>query len=113
VPGSRPLIELEGLPGANKKDKGRAKAISDAQREKEAVTKLIEQLEHEHSLIGMTDQEREVANALRRAGAAATDEQRAKIEQLVEATYAEREAIKANQEAMKELQAIGKDVLQG
>lgn len=92
---------------------GRAGAISEAQREREAVTKLIEQLEYEQSLIGMTDQQREVANALRRAGAAATDEQRLKIEQLVEATYAEREALKANQEAMKELQSIGKEVLGG
>lgn len=113
VPGSRPLIELEGLPGADKADKSRAKAISDAEREREAVVKLIEQLEHEQSLIGLTAQEREVANALRRAGSAATDEQRLKIEQLVEATYAEREALKANQEAMKELQAIGKEVLSG
>lgn len=92
---------------------GRAGAISEAQREREAVTKLIEQLEYEQSLIGMTDQQREVANALRRAGAAATDEQRLKIEQLVEATYAEREALKANQEAMKELQSVGKEVLGG
>jgi Prophage tail length tape measure protein. len=112
VPRSRPLIELEGLPKA-RGGGGRSKAISEAQREREAVAKLIEQLEFEHSLIGMTDQEREVANALRRAGAAATDEQRAKIEQLVEATYAEREALKANQEAMRELQAIGKEVLGG
>lgn len=92
---------------------GRAGAISEAQREREAVTKLIEQLEYEQSLIGMTDQQREVANALRRAGAAATDEQRLKIEQLVEATYAEREALKANQEAMLELQSVGKEVLGG
>ncbi len=91
----------------------RNKAANEAQREREAVTKLIEQLEYEQSLIGMTDQQREVANALRRAGAAATDEQRLKIEQLVEATYAEREALKANQEAMKELQSIGKEVLGG
>lgn len=92
---------------------GRAGAISEAQREREAVTKLIEQLEYEQSLIGMTDQQREVANALRRAGAAATDEQRLKIEQLVESTYAEREALKANQEAMLELQSVGKEVLGG
>lgn len=92
---------------------GRSSAISDAEREKKAVADLITQLEFEQSLIGATAQEREVANALRRAGSAATDEQRAKIEQLVEATYAEREALKANQEAMQELQSVAKDVLGG
>lgn len=110
VPDSRPVIELSApRPGGG----GRSSAISEAERERKAVADLIEQLEFEQSLIGMTDQERQVANALRRAGAAATDEQRARIEQLVNATYAERDAIKASQEAMKELQAVGKDVLQG
>jgi hypothetical protein len=113
TPRSRPLKEMEGLPSGRKGGGGRSAAISDAEREKKAVADLIEQLEFEQSLIGMTDQEREVANTLRRAGAAATDEQRAKIEQLVEATYTEREALKANQDAMKELQAVGKDVLGG
>ncbi|KPF47065.1 phage tail length tape measure family protein [Rhizobium sp. AAP43] len=111
TPDSRPLIELTGLPKAG--GGGRSKAASEAERERKAVAELIEQLQFEQTLIGMSDQERQVANALRRAGAAATDEQRAKIEQLVEATYAERDALKASQEAMKELQAIGKDVLQG
>jgi hypothetical protein len=109
----RPLIELEGLSARSPSGGGRSSAVSEAQREREVVTKLIEQLEFEQSLISMSDADREVANTLRRAGAAATDEQRVKIEQLVEATYAEREAIDANQEAMKELQAVGKEVLQG
>lgn len=112
TPESRPLIELTGLP-QTRGGGGRSKAISDAEREKKAVADLIEQLEFEQSIIGATDVEREVANALRRAGAAATDEQRAKIEQLVEATYAEREALKANKEAMQELQNVAKDVLGG
>ncbi len=112
TPESRPLIELTGLP-KTRGGGGRSKAISDAEREKKAVADLIEQLEFEQSILGATDVEREVANALRRAGAAATDEQRAKIEQLVEATYAEREALKANKEAMQELQNVAKDVLGG
>lgn len=113
TPESRPLIELTGLPKTRGGGGGRSKAISDAEREKKAVADLIEQLEFEQSILGRTDVEREVANALRRAGAAATDEQRAKIEQLVEATYAEREALKANKEAMQELQNVAKDVLGG
>ncbi|THV13728.1 phage tail length tape measure family protein [Rhizobium rhizophilum] len=112
TPESRPLIELTGLPKA-RGGGGRSKAISDAEREKKAVADLIEQLEFEQSILGATDVEREVANALRRAGSAATDEQRAKIEQLVEATYAERDALKANKDAMQELQGVAKDVLGG
>src|SRR5690606_3912801 len=64
---------------------GRSKAASEAEREAAAVRDLIADLEHERSLIGMTDVEREKANALRQAGAAATDEQRAKIGSLIEA----------------------------
>jgi hypothetical protein len=113
----RPLIELEGLPGdkkaASRASSEREKAAKETEREKKAVVDLIEQLEFEQSLIGMTSAERAEANALRRAGSAATDEQRAKISQLVEATYAEREAIKANEEAMRELQDVSRDVLQG
>lgn len=117
TPDRRPLIEIEGLPGdrraSSKAASEREKAIRDAEREKKAVVDLIEQLEFEQSLLGMTAEERAEANALRRAGAAATDEQRAKISQLVEATYAEREAIKANEEAMRQLQEVSRDVLEG
>jgi hypothetical protein len=99
----------EGRRGSGARDK----AAKDAEREKQAVADLIDQLEFEQSLIGMTSAERAEANALRRVGAAATDEQRAKITQLVDATYAEREAIKNNEEAMRSLQDASRDVLQG
>ncbi|EJL57970.1 Prophage tail length tape measure protein [Rhizobium sp. CF122] len=114
-PESRPLIELEGLPGSNRSSgrKTRDEAAEKAKREKEAVVELIEQLEFEQSLIGKTSAERAEANALRRAGAAATDEQKAKISELVEASFAERDAIEANKEAMRELQDISRDVLEG
>lgn len=115
VPERRPLIELDGLPGENRRSRGsgRSAAIREAEREKKAVVDLIAQLEFEQSLIGATNVEREKANALRRAGAAATPEQKAQIESLVETMYAERDAIKASQEAMEELADVGRDVLQG
>lgn len=91
----------------------RSAAASEADREREAVIKLIEALQFEQSLIGATDVEREKANALRRAGAAATDEQRAQIEQIVEATYMQRDALEQSAEAMDRLQDISKDVLGG
>lgn len=112
VPGGRPLIEL-GTDDGSRSAKSRSKAISEAERERKAVADLIEQLEFEQSTIGMTDAERAEANALRRAGAAATEEQKARISELVEATYAERDAIKANKDAMDELNATARDVLEG
>lgn len=116
VPDRRPTIELgtdDGSRAASQAAKTRAKAISDAERERKAVAALIEQLEFEQSLIGMTSAERAQANALRQAGSAATDEQRAKIAQLVEATYAERDAIRASEEAMQDLKDVSRDVLEG
>jgi len=116
TPDRRPTIELgtdDGSRAAKKGASEREKAAREAERERKAVADLIEQLEFEQSILGMTDAERAEANALRRAGAAATDEQKARISELVEATYAERDAIKASKEAMEELRSIGRDVLEG
>jgi len=116
TPDRRPTIELGTDDGSRTAKKGaseREKAAREAERERKAVADLIEQLEFERSTLGMTDAERAEANALRRAGAAATEEQKARISELVEATYAEREAIKASKEAMEELRSIGRDVLEG
>lgn len=112
TPERRPLIELEGLPG-RKSGKTRDAAAEKIKREKEAVVELIAQLQFEQDMIGATDVERAKANALRQAGAVATEEQRAKIAELVEQTYAEREAILASKDAMLELQDASRDVLQG
>lgn len=107
---------------AEKAAKGgsRSKAISEAEREREAVLQLIDTLEFERSLIGMTDLEREKANALRRAGGAATDTEREKIEGLIEASYREKEAhesaeeaIKRQKDAMEQLGQIGMDAING
>ena len=91
------------LPGGREGTSGgrstRDRAAEAALREAEAVVRLIEGLEHERSLIGKSDVERQKANALRQAGAAATDEQREKIEQLVEAIHRETEAMEAAREA--------------
>lgn len=78
---------------------GRDKAAAQAEREAEAVRRLIGELEHELALIGATDLERDTANELRRAGAAATDDQRAKIIALVTALHAEAEAQRQTAEA--------------
>ncbi|WP_336067168.1 phage tail length tape measure family protein [Nitratireductor rhodophyticola] len=80
---------------------GRGGSVSEAEREREAVAKLIDELEFERSLIGLSALERERAVALRRAGSAATDEQRLKIAELVTAVEEETEAFKGAEEAAK------------
>lgn len=113
TPESRPLIEFLALARSSGGGGGRSKAISEAEREKKAVADLIEQLQFERDTINMTDQQRQVATALRRVGSAATEEERAKIEQLVAAKYRETEALKASKEAMQEIGQLSKSVFSG
>lgn len=90
---------------------GRAKGAASADREAEAVRRLISELEEELRLIGATDLERDISTTLRRAGAAATDEQRAKIVGLVAALHAEAEAQQRAGEAMSLYRDIAGGVL--
>jgi len=92
---------------------GRSASVSEAEREREAVIKLIEALQFEQSLIGATDLEREKANQLRRAGTAATAEQRAQIEGIVTASYAMTEELARTEEQMEALKDLSRDVLGG
>lgn len=62
--------------------------------QKNEVAELIAQLEFEHGLMGLSEADKRVANALRQAGAKATDEQRERIEALVRAMVAEEAAAK-------------------
>lgn len=70
------------------------KQSKDADRERQAVLDMISQLEHEYELLGLTNQERAVSNALRDAGSVATEQQRERIAELVNATYEETEAMR-------------------
>lgn len=90
---------------------GRAKGAASADREAEAVRRLIAELEEELRLIGATDLERDISTTLRQAGAAATDEQRAKIVGLVAALHAEAEAQQRAGEAMSLYRDIAGGVL--
>lgn len=78
----------------------RNSAAAAALRQAEAVKALIADLEFEQSLLGKSETQQAVDTALRQAGAAATAEQRAKIEQLTVAIAEQRKEIEANQEAM-------------
>jgi hypothetical protein len=109
VPPTPPAGGFGSLKPGGKRDASAAAAL----REAEAVRDLIAELERELSLVGATDLEREISNALRDAGAAATDEQRAKIVALVTALEAEEAAMRNATEAADELRSIGRDVLGG
>lgn len=85
-----------------KEETAGSKAQTAQERELQAVVDMIEQLEFEYSLLGLTNEERAVANALRDAGSAATDTQRERIEELTVATMREQEAIEALDAASQE-----------
>ncbi len=104
-----PLPAAGGAKGGGSRDR----AAAAAGREAEAVRRLIGDLEEELRLVGASDLEREISNALRGAGAAATEEQRTKIVALITALHAEEEAVLRASDAMQEFAAIGRDVLGG
>lgn len=87
--------------------------IKDYEREREAVIKLIEQLEFERDLIGQTAEQKAIMNALRQAGAAATDEERRQIEALVAGNLQATESQKQLEAAMKAVNDIGQQAVRG
>lgn len=89
------------------------KGLRDYEREREAVIKLIEKLEHERDLIGQTAERKAVMNALREAGAAATDKEREKIEALVVGNLQAAESQKQLEAAMKAVNDIGQQAVRG
>ncbi|MBX4993858.1 hypothetical protein ABID08_006549 [Rhizobium binae] len=117
TPGANPSRDLsvthDDIYGTPTKSAGGGGRKSAAEREADAVKKLIEQLEFEQQTLGQTDQQRAVSNALRKAGSAATDEQKAHITELVTAIQSEKDALAQNKQAMQELQNVGKDLLGG
>lgn len=108
-----PVRGSRGSGGASRRATERDRAAEAAERERERVVALIADLEHEHELIGMSAQEQAVMNALRRAGSAATDEQRARIEELVTATAALRDEQTDAAEAQQFLAQTAYDALEG
>ncbi len=94
------------IPETGSGDNGsRNRAAEQALREAEAVQMLIDNLTHELSLVGQSAVEREKANALRTAGAAATEEQRQRIAALVEELHRQNEAQQQTLKAQQDLEA--------
>lgn len=97
--------------GAKKTDADRAadKAEKKYERERKAVTDLIKELEFEAALVGKSALQKEQMTAVRRAGAAATEEEKTKIEAVVESTYRQNEALEKTKERMEELKDAGRE----
>lgn len=75
------------------------------ENQKQAVVDLISKLEEERKLIGASDVQKAISNALREAGAVATEDQKKKITELITAIETEEaamEAAKAAQQAFTE-----------
>lgn len=94
--GGRVSLDDFASPGGD--TKGRDAAAKAAERQAQAVRGLIADLEFEMSLFGRSKLEQEQMIALRQAGAAATDEQRERIRELVTATFQQAEALQRMQE---------------
>lgn len=85
----------------------------ETERERQAVTDLVSELEFEHSIVGKSKEDQAVLSELRKAGAAATDVQRAKIEELVRATIQETTELERNKEQMEDIKELAQSVLTG
>lgn len=102
---------LEG--GASPKVNVRPTPVRDARRTERATRaridsadRIIQQLRTELSLVGAANAEIQVANALRQAGAEATDAQRAEIESLVNAIVREEEALAGLEDAHQRVRDV-------
>jgi len=94
---NRQTAELQRKPDdipdeGNGRSTSRNRAAESALREAAAVKDLIADLQAERNEIGMSDVERDRSRALRRAGTAATEEQRQEIGRLIGAINVEKEA---------------------
>lgn len=94
-------------------ERAETKGDTQAEREAKAVLDLIEALEYEQAVLGLSKEDQAVMAALRRAGAAATDEQRTRIEELVRATAEEAEAMRQTKEVLDAIRSAAGDALKG
>ncbi len=96
--------------------KSRSASVTQVEREQKAVQELIAELEEELRVVNLSDAAKRASAASRKAGAAATDEERNKIISLNEAIYQEQEARrKADEQTLlyRDLTKAGLDDLFG
>ncbi|WP_404862068.1 hypothetical protein [Georhizobium sp. MAB10] len=100
------------VPPETPENSGRSRApdTSSIERERDAVRKLIADLQEELTLVYATEEAKRAAASSRQAGAAATDEERRQVVALNEQIYRETEALEAVEAARKDF-ADGMDQL--
>lgn len=92
---------------------GRGGSAGSRRAEVDAAKELITELENELRLLGLSDVEKRVDAELRRAGASATDAQKASIRELVTAIETEQAAMDQMQTTMEGAKGMAKDFLGG
>jgi hypothetical protein len=110
------IAEERRRAAAQSERKGRSgadKAAKELDRERQAVSDVIDELSFEYSLLGKSELQQEKMIALRRAGAAATEGQRGSIGNLVTMIYEYNAALEAEEQVMEDLKDISRDVLGG
>ncbi|MBB4002646.1 tape measure protein [Aurantimonas endophytica] len=123
LPRVNPQITLDKYPvagdGKTKKPKktdeerSREKAIKDADREAEAVRELIADLEHEQLQIGMTNEQRQISDALRRVNVDAMSAEGQAIAGLITAIEQEEAAMEKLAQTQEEVNDVARDVFSG
>lgn len=96
-------------PPATGGSSARDKAAREADRERQAVTDLIADLQLEYDMIGKTEAQKAKMNALRQAGAAATAEEQLAIAGKIDAIYRESDAYEKVQAAAEEARDSARD----
>lgn len=96
-------------PPATGGSSARDKAAREAERERQAVTDLIADLQLEYEMIGKTEAQKAKMNALRQGGAAATAEEQLAIANKVDAIYRESDAYEKVQAAAEEANDAARD----
>ncbi|QIX20223.1 phage tail tape measure protein [Agrobacterium pusense] len=96
-------------PPATGGSSARDKAAREAERERQAVTDLIADLQLEYEMIGKTEAQKAKMNALRQAGAAATAEEQLAIASKIDAIYRESDAYEKVQAAAEEAKDAARD----
>lgn len=105
--------DLVGVGAAAGKGGGGGKKGGGGKGAADSVDELIESLKAEKDAIGQSSEENRVNAMLRRAGADATEAQKAEIESLVRAIEQEKAAHEMLKDAMKEFQDVAKGALSG
>ncbi|MFC6490904.1 hypothetical protein [Nitratireductor sp. GCM10026969] len=90
------------IPDKDSGSGGRGRAISELDKQRQAIDRVIQALEHELSLIGQSETQKRIMNELRNAGADAASNEGQRIAELVREIEAQRQAEERLKEAQEE-----------